>query len=96
MLQTAKRFSEPWKWFKQVMHFVRDVDGEKLVGAWNDGSKILEITKKELQDRLKAFNSHMGDIKKGRSVVTFTPEQTEVSFNGPVMEKYWFFRQTLK
>ncbi|TNE97334.1 MAG: hypothetical protein EP326_11585 [Deltaproteobacteria bacterium] len=79
-----KPFLENDKMVKQVvMHFVRDVDGEKLIGAWNDGFKNSGNDKSELKDRLKTFNSYMGDIKKDQQIViTFTPDQTEVSFNG--------------
>ncbi|MCO4792250.1 MAG: chalcone isomerase family protein [Bacteriovoracaceae bacterium] len=79
-----KAFLESEKSLKQVvMHFVRDVDGEKLVGGWNDGFKNSGNDKKELKDRLATFNSYMADVKKGQEIVlTFTPNQTEVTFNG--------------
>ena len=65
-----------------VMKFVRDVDRDDMIEAWNSGFG----SGKALADRLKQLNGYMADIPQGQTmVVTYLPGAgTEVSVNGKV------------
>lgn len=72
----------PWR---VVMRFVRDVDREDLIDAWNDGlEKNGGDRKGALAGRVKTLGGYMRDVKKGQTAtVTYVPgEGTTLAIDG--------------
>ncbi len=65
------------------MHFVRDVDKDKLVGGWNDAyeAALNKEQLKKLKPLLEKFNATMHDIKEGEEIhLTFLNDGIKVKF----------------
>jgi len=58
-----------------IMHFVRDVDGKDIAGAWDEGfANNAKAQLPALKDRIATLNSWMTDMKIGqRMVFSFKP-----------------------
>lgn len=72
---------------RMVMHFVRDVPGDKIIDGWKDGfrNNNEQAVVDGLGERLEKFNSFFtGEIKDGQAVVLdYVPgEGTHVSIGG--------------
>jgi hypothetical protein len=61
--------------FELVLHFVRDVRGDDLKGAWSEGfEKNAKPQLPALNERITTLNSWMSDVKAGQKMVfTFKP-----------------------
>lgn len=70
---------------RQVMHFLYDVDKEKMVEAWTDGlADNTPNASAEVKNAFKTLSSWMEDMKEGQQIVlTYVPGTgTTVEVNG--------------
>src|SRR5687768_7443009 len=70
---------------RQVMHFLYDVDKEKMVEAWTDGLKDnTPNASAEVKTAFKTLSTWMEDMKEGQTIVlTYAPGTgTTVEVNG--------------
>ncbi|MBI4815686.1 MAG: chalcone isomerase family protein [Deltaproteobacteria bacterium] len=59
-----------------VMHFVRDVEKDDLVSAFDEGFKKQGVAAGTLPDRIKRFEGFMADVKENDEIVmTYVPEK---------------------
>lgn len=67
------------------MTFVRDVDKDSVIGAWNEGfeAAVKEPLKTKLMPYLKEFNSRMTEIRKKETIlINFLEDGVEVEVKG--------------
>jgi len=65
------------------MHFVRDVDRDDIVGAYEEGfEKNCKEVCGQIRNEIKAFNGLMKNMKEGETMaLEFLPKTTKISFN---------------
>lgn len=71
---------------KIVMHFVREVDADKLSEAWQEGFEKNAENLAAVQTRLDAFKQAMTDVEEGqRMEIAFSGPRTILSLDGKTL-----------
>lgn len=70
-----------------VMHFVRDVDAQKLQEGWSTGFEKNGTDLSKISDRIVLFNSSMVDMKAGQEIVLdFYNNKVDVNIAGQFVQ----------
>lgn len=68
-----------------IMHFVRDIDKEKIIEGWRTGFK--HTSKNKLDNKIDIFLRHMTAIKSGQEIkLNFLPKKVEIMIDNTVIK----------
>lgn len=66
-----------------IMHFVRDVGKDKLVGGWNEAFNNAVKDQSNIKAQINEFNEFMSDIEENKAItIHFSNTGVEVQMNG--------------